>query len=97
MDRSSKKMLLIRPGGLKKTYYTLLEISLSSLFLKIEVYFKNLNYKIKTHMCSVQLLSCVQLFATPWTVACQTSLSIINSWSLLKLMSTELMTPHSFP
>ena len=40
-------MLLIRPGGLKKTYYTLLEIQLSSLFLKIEVYFKNLNYKIK--------------------------------------------------
>ena len=38
---------------------------------------------------SVQLLSCVQLFATPWTAACQTSLSITNSWSLLKLMSIE--------
>ena len=33
---------------------------------------------------SVQLLSCIQLFATPWTVACQTSLSITNSQSLLK-------------
>ena len=36
---------------------------------------------------SVQLLSCVWLFATPWTAACQTSLSNTNSWSLLKLMS----------
>ena len=38
---------------------------------------------------SVQLLSCVQLFATPWTVACQASLSITDSQSLLKLMSIE--------
>ena len=35
---------------------------------------------------SVQSLSCVQLFATPWTTACQTSLSITNSRSLPKLM-----------
>ena len=38
---------------------------------------------------SVQLLSCVQLFATPWTAAHQVSLSITNSQSLLNLMSTE--------
>ena len=38
---------------------------------------------------SVQLLSRVQLFSTPWTAACQASLSIANSWSLLKLMSIE--------
>ena len=38
---------------------------------------------------SVQLLSCVQLFATPWTAACQAFLSITNSWSLLKFMSIE--------
>jgi len=42
---------------------------------------------------SVQLLSCVQLFATPWTAACQASLSIPNSWSLLKLMSIESVMP----
>ena len=36
---------------------------------------------------SVQLLSCIWLFATPWTTACQASLSITNSLSLLKLMS----------
>ena len=38
---------------------------------------------------SVQLLSCVWLFATPWTAARQTSLSITNSRSLLKVMSIE--------
>ena len=37
----------------------------------------------------VQLLSHVQLFATPWTAALQASLSITNSWSLLKLTSIE--------
>ena len=38
---------------------------------------------------SVQSLSCVWLFETPWTAACLASLSITNSWSLLKLMSIE--------
>ena len=36
-----------------------------------------------------QLLSRVRLFVTPWTAACQASLSITNSWGLLKLMSIE--------
>ena len=40
---------------------------------------------------SVQSLSCVQLFATPWTAACQASLSCTNSPSSLKLMSIELV------
>ena len=44
---------------------------------------------------SVQLLSCVQLFATPWTTARQASLSITNSQSLLKLMSIKLVMPSS--
>ena len=39
----------------------------------------------------VQSLSRVRLFATPWTAACQASLSITNSWSLPKLMSVELV------
>ena len=42
---------------------------------------------------SVHLLSGVQLFLTPWTAACQASLSITNSQSLLKLMSIELVMP----
>ena len=37
----------------------------------------------------VQLLSCVWLFVTPWTVACQAPMSSTISWSLLKLMSIE--------
>ena len=44
---------------------------------------------------SVQSLSCVQLFVTPWTVAHQASLFITNSWSLLKLMSIELVMPSN--
>ena len=44
---------------------------------------------------SVQLLSCVRLFATPWTPACQTSLSITNSWSLPKPMSIESVMPSN--
>ena len=44
---------------------------------------------------SVQLLSCVRLFATPWTAACRASLSITNSQSLLKLMSIELVLPSN--
>ena len=46
---------------------------------------------IRVQFSSVQSLSRVQLFATPWTAARQTSLSITNSWSLLQLMSIELM------
>ena len=44
---------------------------------------------------SVQLLSCVQLFATPWTAAHQASLSIANSWCLLRLMSIESVMPSN--
>ena len=44
---------------------------------------------------SIQLLSCVQLFATPWITACQSSLSITNSRSSLKLTSIESVVPSS--
>ena len=44
---------------------------------------------------SVQSLSCVLLFATPWTAARQASLSIANSQSLLKLMSIESVMPSN--
>ena len=53
-------------------------------------------YHLSHHQfSSAQWLSCIQLFATPWTAACQASLSITNSWSLLKLMSIELVMPSS--
>ena len=48
-----------------------------------------------TKFSSVQLLSSVWLFVTPWTAACQAPLSIINSWSLLKQMSIESVMPSN--
>ena len=44
---------------------------------------------------SVQSLSRVQLFAIPWSAACQASLSMTNSWNSLRLMSIELVMPSS--
>ena len=48
-----------------------------------------------TQFSSVQSLSRVRLFATSWIAARQTSLSITNSWSSLKLMSIESVMPSS--
>ena len=60
---------------------------------------------LQSHFCSewntlyqfslVQSFSCVRLFVTPWTAARQAFLSIINSWSLLKLMSIESVMPSN--
>ena len=47
------------------------------------------------YISSVQSLSRVRLFATPWTAARQASLSITNSQSLLKLMSIESVMPSN--
>ena len=47
------------------------------------------------HFSSVQSLSPVRLFATPWTAARQSSLSITNSLSLLKLMSIQSVMPSN--
>ena len=49
----------------------------------------------KTLFSSVQSLSHVRLFATPWIAPCQASLSITNSRSLLKLTSIELVMPSN--
>ena len=49
----------------------------------------------KDQISSVQSLSRVWLFLTPWTVAHQASLSITNSWSLLKIMSIMSVMPSS--
>ena len=45
--------------------------------------------ELRDQFSSVQSLSCVWLFVTPWTAAHQTSMFITNSWSLLRLMSIE--------
>ena len=48
-----------------------------------------------SRFCFVQSLSPVQLFAIPWTAACQASLSCTIFWSLLKLMSLESVMPSN--
>ena len=59
------------------------------------VFFCIICVKSVINLLSVQLLSHVLLFVTPWTAAFQASLSITNSWSLLKLMSIELVMPSN--
>ena len=55
-----------------------------------------LSYQVKSvQFISVQSLSCVQLFVTPWIAARQASLSVTNSGNLLKLTSIESVMPSS--
>ena len=56
---------------------------------------QHISFSIILSVSSVQLLSCVRLFETPWIVACQASLSITDSQSLLKFMSIESLTPSN--
>ena len=51
--------------------------------------------KLNVEFSSVQWLSCVWLFVTPWTAAHQASLSITNTWSLLKLTSIKSVLPFN--
>ena len=67
--------------------YVYFAVCLSYCNKMFNVYNKNIS--------SVQMLSHVQFFATPWTAASQASLSITNSWSLLKLMSIKSVTPSN--
>jgi len=62
------------------------------------IFIKRLTLKIfytKIQFSSVQSLSHVWFFVIPWTAACQASLSITNSWSLLKLVSVESVMPSN--
>ena len=53
------------------------------------------NLELSSLVIVFQSLSYARLFETPWTAACQTSLSFTISWSLLKLMSIEsVMSSH---
>ena len=56
---------------------------------------KQIFFQRRHQFSSVQSLSCVRLFATPWTAARQASLSITNSRSLLKLMSIKPVMPSN--
>ena len=74
--------------------YTSTSIS-SPTLVGLTVHFCRLCRPKDLPISSVQWLSCVRLFATPWTAARQASLSITNSWSLLRLMSIESVMPSS--
>ena len=92
----------------RQTFQPPTELNLTLFILKKKVFSQSLFY-IKTKpssedlyrdiystcLHSVQSLSCVHFFLTPWTAARQAFLSISNSWSLLKLMSIELVMPSN--
>ena len=67
--------------------YGFISIPLISMFQSVDTF--------QSTFSSLQSLSHVQLFVTPWTAACQPSLSFTNSWSLLKLMLIESVMPFN--
>ena len=77
----------------KATFHCHLILAFWTQFLKLCV-FKSMKH-FMYQFSSVQSLSHVWLFVTPWTAAHQASLSIINSQSLPELMSTELVMPSN--
>ena len=76
-----------------------LQVLISSLWSKPGGYINHtfflFNQKRKLKFNSVQSLTHIRLIVTPWIAACQASLSITNSWSLLKLMSIESVMPSN--
>ena len=67
----------------------------TNIYLVKAMFFPVVPYGCSVQFSSVQSLSRVWLFATPWIAAHQASLSITNPWSLLKLMSIESVMPSS--
>ena len=98
-------LLLVYPNELKSQVYTKTwtQMFIAALFIisqtwkqvrcpSVSVWINKL-WSIQTNEYSAQLLSCVWLFAIPWTAAHQASLSITNSWKLPKLMSIKSVMP----
>ena len=88
--RCSNVDYFISSGELVRTEWIFLPPA-DSLFPRDQV--RHQVYSILDQFSSVQSLSCVRLFATPWMAAHQASLSITNSQSLLKLMPIESVMP----
>ena len=80
-------------GGATTMSITVFSFSISAFSLYRRFYI--LYYYVFYKFGSVQSLSCVRLFATPWIAARQASLSITNSQSSLKLTSIESVMPSS--
>ena len=78
-------------GGLWKRVW-----SFDFFFLSLSLSLLNTPQRaLSKEFSSVESFSCVRLFAASWTAACQASLSITSSWSLLKLMSIESVMPSN--
>ena len=76
-----------------------MNVSIYNVFPDISLSLKRSNWLCKylwncCHLL-IQLLSCIRLFATPWTAACQASLPFTIFWSLFKLMSIESVMPSN--
>ena len=76
--------------------FLLLMFFLKTLPNVVEKLFKHTHTQTHTCIVVVQSLSRVRIFATPWTAACQPSLSFTISWSLLKLISIEFIMPSNY-
>ena len=88
--------------GVSKSLTRLSDFHFHSMYLySIYILFTTVQYfhciRYDKNISSVQSLSRIPLFVTPWTAACQASLSITNSYSLLKLMFIESVVPSKQP
>ena len=83
-----KKSQQIKKSPIKHSY-----TNLQDKFLRPDLFCKLISLNLV--ISSVQLLSRVRLFATPWTAACQASLSITNSRRLLKFTTLGLVMPSN--
>ena len=88
--------------SLWKSMFGLLTTIFKSLHKNVRIVYLNFDYDLFTrkssqesNLSSVQLLSHVWLYVTPWIASHQASLSITNSWSSLKLTSIESVMPSS--
>ena len=88
-------MGILQPQGSNPHLLCLLHWQAGSLPLAPPGKSKNVDTEVKHSISSVQSLSHVRLFVTPWTAARQASLSIINSRSMLKLISIESVMPSN--
>ena len=71
------------------------DVALQPLFFFFLITIQLYKHQSSSRISSVQSLSRVRLFVTSWTAACQASLPITNSRSLLKLMSKESVMPYN--
>ena len=86
---------LLKDNSTQMTYLANKHMKRCSIYVTREFQIKMRYHYTVIQFSSVQWLSRVRLFVTPWTVVCQTSLSINNSQSLLKLMSNRLVMPSN--